>query len=101
MEKSISATELVELIALGEDVILLDVRRKEDFDKAPETAGGALWKDPVEIDQWLPTIPEHRNVIVYCARGGSVSQSVQQRLADSCHTARFVEGGLDALKNKI
>lgn len=100
MEKSITTAELDELIASGEDVILLDVRRKEDFDKAPETVGGALWKDPAEIDRWLPTIREHRNVIVYCARGGSVSQSVRQRLADSGHTARFVEGGLDALKKQ-
>ena len=60
MEKSITAGELANLLASGKDITLLDVRRKEDFDKAPETIGGAQWKNPVDVDQWIQTLPEQR-----------------------------------------
>ncbi|WP_319585962.1 rhodanese-like domain-containing protein [uncultured Desulfobulbus sp.] len=100
MEKSLTAVELVNLLAAGKDFTLLDVRRKEDFDKAPETIGGAQWKNPVDMDQWIQTLPEQREVIVYCVRGGSVSQSVQQRLTDAGFKAQYVVGGLEAFAKK-
>ena len=97
MKKSITAAELATLLASGKDINLLDVRRKEDFDKAPETIGGAQWKNPAEVEQWIQSLPDQREVIVYCVRGGSVSQSVQQRLAESGHSVQFVDGGLESL----
>jgi pyruvate,water dikinase len=97
MKKSITAADLTSLLATGKAITLLDVRRKEDFDKAPKTIAGAQWKDPTEVDQWLPSLLEHQEVIVYCVRGGSVSQSVRQHLAESGLAAKFVEGGLEAI----
>jgi rhodanese-related sulfurtransferase len=97
MEKSITAAELNDLIAAGKQFTFIDVRRKEDFDQAPETIAGAQWKNPAEVEQWIQALPEQQEVIVYCVRGGSVSQSVRQRLADSGRTARFVAGGLEEL----
>lgn len=97
MEKTITTTELAGMLQAGTPVTLLDVRRKEDFDKAPQTIANAEWKNPTEIDQWLPTIPADKEVVIYCVRGGSVSQSVQQRLADNDIKVRYVEGGLEAL----
>lgn len=102
MEKTITTTELARMLQAGAPVTLLDVRRKDDFDKAPQTIADAEWKNPAEIDQWLPTISAGQEVVIYCVRGGSVSQSVQQRLADNGIKARYVEGGLEALnKNKL
>ena len=102
MEKTISTEELTGILQAGNPVTLLDVRRKDDFDKAPQTIADAEWKNPAEIDQWLPTIPADKDVVIYCVRGGSVSQSVQQRLAGNGIKARYVEGGLEALnKNKL
>ena len=97
MDKQLSSEDLTALLASGGKVTLLDVRRKEDFDKAPQTIANAEWKNPAEIDQWLPTIPADQEVVVYCVRGGSVSQSVQQRMADNGINTRYVEGGLEAL----
>ena len=97
MEKTITTTELAGMLQGGIPVTLLDVRRKDDFDKAPQTIANAEWKNPAEVDQWLPTIPADQEVVIYCVRGGSVSQSVQQRLAESGIKARYVEGGLEAL----
>jgi len=97
MNKSLSPEDVTGLLASGAGVTLLDVRRKEDFDKAPETIANAEWKNPAEIDQWLPTIPADQEVIVYCVRGGSVSQSVQQRLSENGIKAKYVSGGLEAM----
>ena len=100
MEKSLTAGELANLLGTGKDITLLDVRRKEDFDLAPETIGGAQWKNPVDVDQWMQALPEQCEVIVYCVRGGSVSQSVQQRLTDAGFKAQYVAGGLEAFAQK-
>ena len=97
MEKTITTTELAGMLRAGTPVTLLDVRRKDDFDNAPQTITNAEWKNPAEIDQWLPIMPVDKEVVIYCVRGGSVSQSVQQRLAESGLNARYVEGGLEAL----
>ena len=94
---TITAAEQADLFTSGKKITLLDVRRKDDFDKAPQTIANAEWKNPAEIDQWLPTVPADTEVVIYCARGGSVSQSVQQRLAENGIKARYVEGGLEAL----
>lgn len=98
MDKSLTTNELAALLASGQELTLFDVRRQEDFDQAPQTIANAQWKNPSEIDQWLPTIAAEKEVVIYCVRGGSVSQSVQQRLTDSGRRARYVEGGLEALK---
>lgn len=98
MDKSLTTNELTALLASGQELTLLDVRRQEDFDKAPQTIANAQWKNPAEIDQWLPTIATDTEVVIYCVRGGSVSQSVQQRLTDNGIRTRYVEGGLEALK---
>lgn len=97
MTTSISAAQLAELQASGKSITILDVRRKEDFDKAPQTFSGAPWRNPAEVDRWASTMPAQQEVIIYCVRGGSVSQSVQQRLAEQGCAVRFVEGGLEAL----
>lgn len=97
MENSITAADLATLTASGKPFTLLDVRRKEDRDASPEMADGAQWKDPAEIDQWQAAIPKEQEVVVFCVRGGSVSQGVRQRLADAGVQARYVTGGLEAL----
>jgi len=97
MNKSITAAELAQLQASGKGITILDVRRKEDFDKAPQSYGDASWKNPAEVDTWAPSLTSRQEVVVYCVRGGSVSQSVQQHLAEQGCSVRYVEGGLEAL----
>jgi pyruvate,water dikinase len=98
MKKSITAAQLADVQASGKSITIIDVRRKEDFDQAPATFGGAQWKNPAEVAQWSQTLPPQQEVVVYCVRGGSVSQSVQKRLAENGFSVQYVEGGLDALQ---
>lgn len=98
MEKIITPSELAALLQSDNKVTLFDVRRKEDYDKFPAVIADAQWRDPEAVDQWLPTLPPQQEVVLYCARGGSVSQSVQKQLAEAGIRARYVEGGIEAFK---
>lgn len=98
MEKTITPTELAGLLKSKNKVTLLDVRRKEDHDKSPAGIDDAPWRDPTAVEQWLHTLPQQQEVVIYCARGGSVSQSVQKQLAEAGIKARYLEGGIEAFK---
>ena len=96
MEKTITTTELVGLLQAENKVTLLDVRRKEDYEKFPEGIVGAQWRDPATVAQWVQSLPAEQEGVLYCVRGGSVSQSVQKQLAEAGVKAKYLEGGLEA-----
>jgi len=96
MEQTITTTELAGLLLTENKVTLLDVRRKEDYEKSPEGIGDAQWRDPAAVEQWVQALPEQQEVVVYCVRGGSVSQSVQKQLTEAGIKAKYLEGGLEA-----
>lgn len=92
--RSIQAAELD-----PDATLVFDVRREADYAASGETIPGAMWKNPEKIDAWVGAIPRTLDVVVYCARGGSVSNSVVDRLhAEGVVKARFIEGGLEAYK---
>ncbi|HEX7971046.1 MAG TPA: rhodanese-like domain-containing protein [Thiobacillus sp.] len=84
---------------LDPDITLVfDVRREADYAASNETIPGALWKNPDKIDAWIGAIPRTLDVVVYCVRGRSVSNSVVDRLQAAGVKARFIEGGIEAWK---
>ncbi|MFP5403891.1 MAG: rhodanese-like domain-containing protein [Gammaproteobacteria bacterium] len=78
--------------------LVFDVRREADFAASNEIIPGALWKNPEKIDAWIGAVPLTLDVVVYCVRGGSVSNSVVDRLQAAGVKARYIEGGLEAWK---
>ena len=76
--------------------VVIDVRRKSDFEADKRLIPGAQWRDPEAVDTWSKDLPRDRDVIVYCVRGGSVSQSVSAKLAEEEIRVKFLEGGLTA-----
>jgi rhodanese-related sulfurtransferase len=72
---------------------LLDVRRKADYQAHPNTIKGAVWRDPEKIDEWVKQLPVGKRIVVYCVEGGSVSQSVTDRIRGEKFDAVFLEGG--------
>ena len=100
MEKTITPAELAGLLQAKDKVTLLDVRRKEDYEKSPEGIVEAQWRDPVAVEQWMHALPKQQDVILYCVRGGSVSQSVQKQLSEVGIKAKYLEGGLEAFNNQ-
>lgn len=70
--------------------------RKVDFEGAPKKIGGASWVDPEKADEWSAELPQDRPVVVYCVKGGSVSQSIADRLQQSHSDVKFLQGGIKA-----
>jgi rhodanese-related sulfurtransferase len=98
MADSISVQELQKLLKENQNVAVIDVRRKNDYEAAPQKIGDAPWHDPEKIDQWIDGIPKNKQVIVYCVKGGSVSQSIANRLQNNQCNVKFLEGGIKAWK---
>lgn len=94
MTHAIDIKELKKLFAKEEPMTLLDVRRKADYQANPNTIKGAVWRDPEKIDDWVKQLPVGKPAVVYCVKGGSVSQSVTDRLRGEKFEAVFLEGGL-------
>jgi rhodanese-related sulfurtransferase len=94
MTTSITAAELNEKLKSKQNICLLDVRRRADYEQSPETIAGATWHDPEQVAEWSGTLPADKDLVVYCVRGGSVSQSVVKALQESHPNVRFLEGGI-------
>jgi rhodanese-related sulfurtransferase len=78
--------------------LVFDVRREADLALSSETVPGAIWKNPEKIDAWIDAVPRTQDVVIYCVRGGSVSNSVVDRLQAAGVKARYIEGGLEGYK---
>ena len=78
------------------NISILDVRRKSDYEASPQKIETASRYDPEKIDEWINEIPKDREVIVYCVKGGSVSQSVADQLQNRQRNVKFLEGGFKA-----
>lgn len=100
MSDRISPTELEALLA-SNSITLLDVRRAGDRDSNPNCIHGATWKAPENVVVWAKDIPADKPVVIYCARGGSVSVSVHAALQGEGLNVRFVEGGIAAWEEHL
>ena len=75
MSRTITPNDLKPLVEKNA-VTVLDVRRHNDFAADTVALPGAHWKNPEQMAEWSKTLPKDRDVVIYCARGGSVSNSV-------------------------
>jgi len=48
-------------------VIILDVRAGEDWEKSDKKIKGAVRKDPKEVKTWAATLPKDKKIVLYCA----------------------------------
>lgn len=94
MAHTIDIKELSEVLENEEPLTLLDVRREADYQANPNTIKGAVWRNPEKIDDWVKQLPVGKRTVLYCVKGGSVSQSVTERLQGEGFDALFLDGGL-------
>lgn len=98
MERTIKPEVLKEQLTARTDIMLLDVRRASDLAADPSSIPGAVWRDPEKVADWSKDLPKDRPLVVYCVRGGSVSNAVLDQLKDQGVIAQYIEGGLAAWK---
>lgn len=77
---------------------LIDVRRTADRDASSEQIPGAAWHNPEQLTDWADSLPRDREIVLYCVRGGSVSNGVVDALQAKGLNARFIEGGMEGWK---
>lgn len=98
MNDTITVSELRSLLANKDEIVLLDVRRKNDVTIDPAMIPGALWQDPEAVASWSKDLSPAKAVVIYCVRGGSVSKSIVDTLRADGVNVKYVEGGLAAWK---
>jgi rhodanese-related sulfurtransferase len=97
MQRTITPDELKPLMERGE-ALLLDVRRASDYATDTRKLPHAEWKNPEAIAEWSKNLPPDREIVVYCVRGGAVSNATVDALQAKGYKARFIEGGIEAWK---
>ena len=95
MSETLLPQELKELLA-RKAATVCDVRRRADYEADPRTIPGADWHDPEQVEAWAAQLPTDKPVVIYCARGGSVSKAVHNSLSQKGFDVRYLEGGLAA-----
>ncbi|MDO9242738.1 MAG: rhodanese-like domain-containing protein [Rhodocyclaceae bacterium] len=95
MERTITPAQLQTEFA---DKLILDVRRGNDLAASSEQLAGARWQDPEKLADWAGTLPPDKDIVIYCVRGGSVSNGVVDALHAKGLKARFIEGGIEGWK---
>jgi rhodanese-related sulfurtransferase len=78
---------------------ILDVRRAADHAASSEQLAGANWKNPEQLADWADQLPQDQDIVLYCVRGGGVSNSVVDALQARGLKARFIEGGIEGWKS--
>lgn len=77
------------------DKHLIDVRRAADRATSTEQIPGATWHDPEKLADWAGSLPRNKEIVLYCVRGGSVSNSVVDALQARGLNACYIEGGIE------
>ena len=77
------------------DAVLIDVRRAGIFEQASTMIPGTAWRDPARVGDWAGSLPQGRNIVVYCVYGHEVGRATAMRLRAQGLNARFLAGGID------
>jgi membrane protein DedA with SNARE-associated domain/rhodanese-related sulfurtransferase len=62
----LSVADLARKLAAGEDVLVIDLRHRIDFERDPYTIPDALYIPAEELEQHRKEIPHDREVVLYC-----------------------------------
>ena len=94
-DKTVSVNELQEMQDAS-NLVLLDVRLLEDYQKNATLIPGASYQNPDQIQTWASALPEDSKVVVYCKAGRWVSQKAATYLSAQGIDTYSLEGGIEA-----
>jgi rhodanese-related sulfurtransferase len=93
--RTITASDLRQMLQAGNRPLILDVRRRADYDADGTIIPGSRWHDPDQMDRLSERLAVDREVIVYCAHGRTLSNAAVDHLLARGHKARLIENGMD------
>jgi rhodanese-related sulfurtransferase len=96
MPRKLPPQQLIPLIGTDRCPLFVDVCRQAALATSPVRIAGALWRDHMSADDWLPRLPAGQPIVVYCAHGHNVSEIAVARLVAAGVDAAVLEGGIDA-----
>jgi membrane protein DedA with SNARE-associated domain/rhodanese-related sulfurtransferase len=94
----ITASELRQKQAAGEELFILDLRSREEVELDPSFIDGAIHFEMAEVESRIHEIPRDRDVILYCACPNEVTSARVALLLHRKGIARVrpLLGGIDA-----
>jgi rhodanese-related sulfurtransferase len=92
----VSASSLVASLGTSHFPLVVDVRRRENFESDNLMIAGATWRDPFKAHDWEKFLPRHRPVVLYCVHGHEISRNAADALRERGIDAHFLEGGIEA-----
>jgi rhodanese-related sulfurtransferase len=101
MNRTITPQAFKEHLDKDKNLLVFDVRRDTDYQADKEMIPGAVKRNPEQVEEWAQEITKDKDVVVYCIRGGSVSNSVVDKLLATGISARYIEGGWEAYKKSL
>lgn len=96
MPRKILPVALFPFTGLAASPLIIDVRREKAFRASPARIAGSIWRDHMRVADWLPGLPKHRPLAVYCSHGHNVSEIAGSELAALGADVSIIDGGLDA-----
>lgn len=90
---SLTPRNLQALLASGEPVELIDVRRAAARRQQGGDIPGGQWRDPERVLAWKDELRPGPRRVVYCAHGHEISQGIVATLRAMGHDALHLEGG--------
>ena len=93
----LSAAELLERLARGAPLLIIDVRDRRDYDSSSERIRGARRIPLAEIERAAGQLPPHLEIVTYCAcQGDGASLRAAILLRRRGFNVRVLEGGWQA-----
>jgi rhodanese-related sulfurtransferase len=93
---SISPSNLYFRLGTATAPVVIDVRRRADFDDAPALIISAGHRPFDDIEGWRTDLPSGHPVVVYCEDGRSISPRVAATLVTVGTDAVYLDGGMAA-----
>ena len=98
-QRVISHAEMKKTLEKPDGVVILDLRRHADYDKDTVTMPTSRRFDPDKIAEWSGALPKDKEILLYCAHGGSISNASVDYLTKNGYKARLIAGGFDGWKD--
>jgi rhodanese-related sulfurtransferase len=98
-QRVISHADLRAALQKADGVVVLDLRRKADYDKDTVTLPTAQRREPDKIAEWSGALPKDKEIVLFCDHGRSISNASVDYLTKIGYKARLVAGGIDGWKD--